>query len=121
LSSSEIFSTVAATKDVKFKDLDQLQSQVASLLEFDEEFEEGAPVIAFEDGLLKLRGYEDEQPEEYAETYGCFGMNGAKLVSTHLISGRILVRLQPEGWPEQLILVTPGKAEEVDVAKLLGF
>jgi hypothetical protein len=119
VSSSEIFTTEAA-KDVKFKDFDKLQDKIRDLLSFDDH-DDGNPVIAFEDGILKLRGHEDDVPGDYAETYECFGLAGSMLVAEHLVQGRILIRLSPEGWPDRLHLITPGKAEEVDVAKLLGF
>lgn len=120
MSSSETFTTAAASKDVKFKDFDKLQDKIRSLLDFDDH-DDGNPVIAFENGMLLLRGHEDEEPQDYAETYECFGLAGSGIVAEHLIEGRILIRLSPEGWPDRLHLITPGKAEEVDVAKLLGF
>jgi hypothetical protein len=115
-----MFTTAASSKDVKFKDFDKLQEEIRSLLDFDDH-DDGNPVIAFEDGMLLLRGHEDDTPQEYAETYECFGLEGSKIVAKHLVSGRILIRLSPEGWPERLHLITPDKAEEVDVVKLLGF
>jgi hypothetical protein len=119
VSSSEVFSTVAS-KDVKFKDFDQLHEHARDQLGFDNQ-DDDLPMVAFRDGKFLLRGHEDVEPSEFAETYECWGLSGCGLIADHMIEGRMLVRLDPEGWEERLVLITPGKAEEVDVVKLLGF
>lgn len=119
MSSSERISTDAA-KDVKFKDMAALDSDIRDLLEFDS-YTEGAPVIAFANGVLLIRCGENDSLSENAETYGCWHREGSKILSRHLVEGRILLRVKPEGCPDELHLIAPGKAQKVDVAKLLGF
>lgn len=119
MSSSELISMDAA-QDVRFGDIEALNSELAQLLEFDSHTV-GAPVVAFKNGKLLVRCGEIDRLSEHAETYGCWNREGSKILSRHLSEGRILLRLKPEGWPDELHLITPGKAQKVDVAKLLGF
>jgi hypothetical protein len=109
-----------AARDVRFKDFAGLQQKMAQLLEFDS-LEEGAPVIGFRNGRLLVVCGETSELSEWAQTYGCWNHEGSKLLARHLDEGSILLRLKPEGAPDELHLIKPGKAQLVDVAKLLGF
>ncbi|NTF17860.1 hypothetical protein G6L37_05555 [Agrobacterium rubi] len=119
MSSSELVS-IDALKDVKFKDVAALDRDFRNLLDFDS-YTDGKPVIVFSKGQLLIRCGESDELSEFAETYGCWGEAGSRLLAKHLAEGKILVRLQPEGWPDELHMITPGKAQKVNVEKLLGF
>ena len=120
MSHSCYFAHERATADVRFKDFETLDTAIRSILENDSAPED-VPSIAFEEGELRILGYECESPEAFAETYGLFDLRACQLVARHLVSGRILIRLVPEGAVDEIYLIEPGRARQIDVAALLGF
>lgn len=109
-----------AAKGVRFRDAKALDSDIRNLLEFDS-YTEGEPVIEFKNGQLQVRCGECDELSEYAYTYGCWHSAGCNILAQHMVEGKMLLRVQTEGWPDDLYLISPGKAEKVDVARLLGF
>jgi len=44
--------------------------------------------------------------------YGCVGPDTFQTIAKHITAGKLVLRLEAEGWPDEFFVLTPGKAEE---------
>ena len=64
---------------------------------------------------LRIMGYEAEEPELYAFMYGAFNIGMATDVANNIKSGVMILSHEVEGNGTEYYVITPGKAQEVDV------
>lgn len=123
--SSESTLCTIASRDVAFRDVEELNAKlVENLFDFHENwnYEDGDDVplvFGFKDGELLIRGWDCERPESNIQTYDCWHLGDSQLVAEHMTSGRLLLCLQPEYDTASYHLLKPGKAIKIGAEALL--
>lgn len=120
MAQSTTLSTVMS-RDVSFDNLERLNADMRDhMVDFEDEFADGKPVVGFADGKLLFRGYEDDRPMAVCEVWSTWSLKTSRIVAKHMVAGRIVLKLDHEYGDQEYHVLTPGKAETADIASLLG-
>lgn len=116
MASSTTLSTVLST-GVEIERLDVLNENIRSCMDDWEEFEDGEPILDFKNGKLLFRGFEEEEPVDFAEVWSSWTLKVSQLVSKHMVAGRLVLKLDHEFGKQEFHVLTPGKAVKTNQAE----
>ena len=78
--------------------------------------------LKYEDGKLLIAKNEehtfDGYADEYVSVWSCIGDREAKIISKHISEGKLVLRLDPEGYDSEFYLIKPDSVVKKTVSDL---
>lgn len=71
-----------------------------------------------ENGKTKIASVDDGHSfcghvTENSLVWGCFYKDEMKIIAKHMTAGKLVIRMEIEGWPDEFYVLTPGSVKEV--------